>query len=71
MQDMAALGVRRPTVVTRVSEFIPEVCWSSRSVLLGVRVLGGEIQHRGEGEGGCGQIAGGKTWSGVGHGAGL
>eukprot|EP00903_Cladosiphon_okamuranus_P021396 g19666.t1 len=25
MQDMAALGVRRPTVVTRVSEFIPEV----------------------------------------------
>lgn len=26
MQDMAALGVRRPTVVTRVSEFIPEVC---------------------------------------------
>lgn len=25
MQDMAALGVRAPDVVTRVSEFIPEV----------------------------------------------
>ena len=25
MEDMAALGVRPPEVVTRVSEFIPEV----------------------------------------------
>lgn len=30
MQDMAALGVRPPDVVTRVSEFIPEVSWGVR-----------------------------------------
>lgn len=26
MEDMAKLGVRPPDIVTRVSEFIPEVC---------------------------------------------
>lgn len=48
MADMASLGVRAPTVVTRVSEFIPEV----RGRRLGDRDTGrcGETRRRGRRE---------------------